>query len=80
MLRRDERADTQQARRQPPAMSMRTTLAAHDWVDRIVALVRAGRREDAERELRAFRDAYGDADERLPAELRAWAASVPRTR
>ncbi len=35
--------------------------------------------DEARRELAAFRAAYADADARLPAELRAWAAQVPRS-
>ncbi len=48
------------------------------YVARIEAHLAAGRGDDAVRELRAFRAAYPDADERLPPALRPWAAGVPR--
>ena len=48
------------------------------WIARIRALLADGKSEDAARELIAFRAAYPDADARLPAELRAWAATVKR--
>ncbi len=63
--RRDEAAAT------PP-------LAPDAWVKKIVALMDTGRRDDAARELRAFRNAYPDADSRLPPSLRDWAATVRR--
>jgi hypothetical protein len=63
--RRDEAAAT------PP-------LAPDAWVTKIVALMNAGLRDDAARELRAFRNAYPDADNRLPLSLRDWAATVKR--
>jgi len=50
--------------------------APEDFVRRIRELHDAGRLEDAARELAAFREAWPDADAALPAELRAWAASV----
>lgn len=53
-------------------------IPAEDYVARIEAHLGAGRGDDAVRELRAFRAAYPDADERLPPALRPWAAGVPR--
>ena len=55
---------------------MRTT--ADEWIDRIRRLHAQQRLEDAARELNAFRNAYPDADTRLPASLAAWAAEVKR--
>jgi hypothetical protein len=74
--RRDEAP--QAVRKQGAQDALRSTLAPDQWVARIVALYDAGKRDDAARELRAFRDAHADADERLPASLRAWAAGVRR--
>jgi len=68
----------QDARKAEAPLALRTALTPDAWVQRIVALFDAGDREAAERELRAFREEYRDADERLPASLRAWAASVRR--
>jgi hypothetical protein len=73
----------------PPAMAgsaatARDTLEARDarephaWIARIRALHKAGDLEAASRELLAFRAAYRDADARLPADLRQWAATVGR--
>ena len=50
------------------------------WIERIRMLHAEQRFDEAARELNAFRDAYPDADARLPESLRAWAASVPRAR
>jgi hypothetical protein len=52
--------------------------APADYIRRIEALLTAGRPDDAAQELQRFRDAYPDADERLPASLREFAAKVPR--
>lgn len=46
------------------------------FVLRIRELHEAGRLDEAARELVAFRNAYPDADERLPPTLRAWAATI----
>ena len=51
-------------------------LAPEEFVRRIREHYDAGRLDQAARELRAFRDAYADADVRLPPELRAWAATL----
>lgn len=42
------------------------------WISRIRKLREEGRTEDAQRELREFRTAFGDAEHRLPPELRDW--------
>lgn len=47
------------------------------WRQRIVDLHAAGDTDAAAAALHAFRAAYPDADEHLPAELRAWASAVP---
>ena len=49
-----------------------------DFVERIRKLFTEGNLPEAQRELAAFRTAYADADARLPADLRPWAATVPR--
>jgi len=49
---------------------------AEDFVLRIRELHEAGRLDEAARELVAFRNAYPDADAKLPPALRAWAATV----
>jgi len=46
------------------------------WAQRIVDLHAAGENDAAAEELRMFRQAYPDADARLPARLRDWAAEV----
>ena len=46
------------------------------FVRRIREHYDAGRLDEAARELRAFREAYADADARLPPELRAWATTI----
>jgi hypothetical protein len=48
-----------------------------DFIARIREAFSAGKPSDAQRELKAFRAAYPDADTRLPEDLRAWAAGVP---
>lgn len=48
------------------------------FVAEIRRLLAANDPDGAARELRAFRQAYADADTRLPSELRPWAAGVPR--
>ena len=48
------------------------------FVAEIRRLLAANDPEGAARELRAFRQAYADADARLPSELRPWAAGVAR--
>lgn len=48
------------------------------WIERVRALYAERKLGDAARELNAFRDAYPDADSRLPPELAAWAATVKR--
>jgi len=49
-----------------------------DWITRIRGFIDRADDAGAARELAAFRTAYADADARLPADLRAWAAGVPR--
>ena len=53
-------------------------LSADDWIARIRALRERGAQDDALRELARFRDAFADADARLPDDLRAWAKPLPR--
>ena len=48
------------------------------WIERIRMLHAEQRFDEAARELNLFRDAYPDADTRLPVALQAWAASVKR--
>ena len=68
-----------------PALEKRATRhdatavrTADEWIARIRSLLERADEAGAARELAAFRAAYPDADARLPADLRAWAASVPR--
>jgi hypothetical protein len=62
----------------PPAakQSAAAELAPEQWATHIAALYEAGDVAAAAAELRAFRQAYPDADDRLAPALRAWAASV----
>jgi hypothetical protein len=62
----------------PPAakQSAAAELAPEQWATHIAALYEAGHVAAAAAELRAFRQAYADADDRLTPALRAWAASV----
>jgi hypothetical protein len=53
-------------------------IAPEEFLRRIREHYDAGRLDAAARELRAFREAYADADARLPPELRAWAATLRR--
>ena len=46
------------------------------WIARIRAQLAEGNKDEAARELAAFRAAYRDADARLPADLRAWALTI----
>ena len=71
MLQRQRSADPQ-----PLANSRPVTPDA--WIERIRTLHDQRRLEEAARELNAFRDAFPDADARLPASLAGWAASVRR--
>lgn len=48
------------------------------FVAEIRRLLAANDGEGAARELRLFRQAYADADTRLPVELRVWASGVTR--
>jgi len=48
------------------------------YVLRIRELHEAGRLDEAARELVAFRNAYPDADAKLPPSLRAWAATIQK--
>jgi len=53
--------------------------AAHDaaaWIERIRALLRESRRDEAAQELERFRAEFTDADARLPDDLRAFAAQA----
>lgn len=60
---------------QGPAAAVKSPEA---FVGEIRRLIAANDGEGAMRVLREFRRAHADADERLPAELRDWAKSVPR--
>jgi len=55
-----------------------TSRTSDDWIARIRTLLTEGKADEARRELAAFRAAYTDADTRLPADLQAWAATIPR--
>ena len=48
------------------------------YVLRIRELHEVGRLDEAARELVAFRNAYPDADAKLPPALRAWAATIQK--
>jgi hypothetical protein len=72
------RGNADVARKPSAPLALQATLSPDAWIARIDELLRAGRRDEAARELRAFRGAHADADARLPESLRAWAASVPR--
>lgn len=62
-----------------PAGAQGSAVKAPDaFVAEIRRLLAANDGEGAARELRAFRQAYADADTRLPVELRAWASGVTR--
>jgi hypothetical protein len=50
---------------------------ADDWFARIRALRSGGREHEAIRTLAGFRQAFSDADARLPPDLRDWAAALP---
>jgi hypothetical protein len=60
---------------EPQAMAV---TAPDVFVAEIRRHLAAGDRESAVRELQRFRRAHVDADARLPDDLRAFAASVPR--
>jgi len=49
-----------------------------DFISRLRAQRAAGHDEEAVQTLRAFRAAHPDADQLLPADLRTWAATIPR--
>jgi hypothetical protein len=62
----------------PPAPAEAAAQESPDaWARRIAELHDAGDVAAAATELRAFREAYPDADGRLPESLRGWAASLP---
>lgn len=64
----------------PPAPAEAAAQQSPDaWARRIAELHDAGDVAAAAAELRAFREAYSDADDRLPESLRGWAASLPDT-
>ncbi len=69
------RRDTSAAAESPDDSAARR---AADGIARMRALRSEGRLADAARELARFRAAFSDADARLPADLRTWAAAVPR--
>lgn len=50
------------------------------WFTQIRNLRAQGKVSEAAQALVRFREAFPDADERLPPDLRRWAASVPRTK
>ena len=58
--------------------AMQSDRNVNDFIARLREQRAAGRDDDAIRTLRAFRAAYPDAEQMLPADLRAWAATVPR--
>jgi hypothetical protein len=62
----------------PPRAKVATARTADDFVRDIRRLRAEGRDADAALALAAFRAAYADADERLPADLRAWARTIAR--
>jgi hypothetical protein len=71
------------SRRAPPAAPVAAETAAAQanrepqaWIDEIEALHAAGDYDRAAARLREFRSRHADADERLPRELRKWAATV----
>jgi hypothetical protein len=63
------------AANEPQAMAVTPPNA---FVATIRRLLAAGDREGAVRELQRFRRTHADADARLPDDLKAFAASVPR--
>ncbi len=87
-----ERADGSMAKRVAPSADAAGGLGAsasvegrgaalrtpESFVLRIRELHEAGRLDEAARELVAFRNAYPDADAKLPPALRAWAATVQK--
>jgi len=83
-LRSDQRQESAPAERSamadaaPPAAkhSAAAEPAPEQWARYIAALYEAGDVAAAAAELRAFRQAYPDADDRLAPALRGWAASV----
>ena len=52
------------------------TMSADEWIAQIRTLRNEARMTEAERALVDFRAAFGDADARLPKDLRAWAKTV----
>lgn len=74
---RARRADDGRQQALGAAAEATQTTSAREFVARIEAALAASRTDDAVRELNAFRASYPDADERLPAALRPWAATVP---
>jgi hypothetical protein len=87
-----ERADSSMAKRVAPSAGVAGDFGASAGAERRAAALRtpesfvlrirelheAGRLDEAARELVAFRNAYPDADAKLPLELRAWAATVQK--
>ena len=86
-----ERAAELMAKRASPAADAATAAAGvsaegrvaalrtpESFVLRIRELHEAGRLDEAARELVAFRNAYPDADAKLPPALRAWAATIQK--
>ena len=51
-------------------------MSADEWIAQIRTLRNEARMTEAERALVDFRAAFGDADARLPKDLRAWAKTV----
>jgi hypothetical protein len=52
--------------------------SSDEWIARIRALRAQGQLPEARGVLDRFRGEYPDADARLPDDLRAWAAAIPR--
>ena len=64
------------SRRAPTATRRAKARDPDAWIARIRKLRADGDVQTAERELREFREFVPDADARIPADLRAWAATV----
>ena len=76
-----EQAATSTGEKPQSSESARAKVAARtptDYIAHIRELRLQSREREAIDELRAFRNAYPDADARLPDDLRAWAAPIPR--
>ena len=64
-----------------PAAAMRAAPMQQgptQWIERIRALLSEGKNDEAAQALAAFRSTYTDADDRLPEDLKRWAATIKR--